>query len=125
MSIPTYSPTRWWSKFEVIHQLHNTFGDVLVFLRGCDLPPATTGKLLKIVDDEPACRKLKMELSITVDAMHPFVKATYSFEGDGPLALVAYQHLRLLYSHFELEHYPNVAAVAKFFQREMRNGSGN
>ena len=25
---PSYSATRWWSKFEVIHQVHNTFGDV-------------------------------------------------------------------------------------------------
>ena len=54
-----------------------------------------------------------MEISATVDAMEPFVKATYSLEGDGPLALVAYQQMRLLYSHVSLEHYPNVDAVAK------------
>ena len=113
LSTPTYSATRWWSKFEVIHQLHKTFGDVPVFLRSGDLPPATTGKLLKILDDESACRKLKMEISVTVDAMEPFVKATYSLEGDGPLALVAYQQISLLYSHVSLEHYPNVDAVTK------------
>ena len=109
----TYSATRWWSKFEVIYQLHNTFGDVRVFLCRSDLPPVTTTKMLKIIDDDPMCRKLKMELSITVDAMEPFVKATYSLEGDGPLALVAYQRLSLLYSQISLEHYPNVATVAK------------
>ena len=54
-----------------------------------------------------------MELSITVYTMEPFVKATYSLEGDGPLALVAYQRSSLLYSHILSEHYPNVAAVAK------------
>ena len=35
LSVPSYSPTRWWSKFEVVHQLHNTFGDVPGFLLSC------------------------------------------------------------------------------------------
>ena len=51
-----------------------------------------------------------MEISITVDAMEPFVKATYTLEGDKPLA---YQQISLLYSHVSLEHYPNVDAVAR------------
>ena len=34
-------------------------------------------------------------------------------EGDGPIALVAYQQKSLLYSHVSLEHYPNVDAVAR------------
>ena len=67
--------------------MHNNFGDVPIFLRGNDLPAVTSGKLLKILDDEAAGRKLKMELATTVDAMEPFVNATYALEGDGPLAL--------------------------------------
>ena len=109
---PTYSATRWWSKFEVISQLHRSFGDVSSFLRRADLPPTTTAKLLKIVEDESMCRKLKMEISITVDAMEPFVKATYTMEGDGPLALVAYQQISILYSHISLEHY--LSCIAEF-----------
>ena len=54
-----------------------------------------------------------MEISITVDAIEPFVKATYTLEGDGPLALVAYQQISILYSHVLLEHYPSVDAVAR------------
>ncbi len=38
-------------------------------------------------------------------------------EGDGPLVLVAYQRLSLLYSHISSEHYPNVDAVAKLLSR--------
>ena len=110
---PTYSATRWWSKFEVIYQLHKTFGDVSSFLRRDDLTPATTAKLPRIVEDESMRRNLKMEISITVDAMEPFVKVTYTLEGDGPIALVAYQQISLLYSHVSLEHYPNVDAVAR------------
>ncbi len=116
---PTYSATRWWSKFEVIYQLHKTFGDVSSFLHRDDLPPATTAKLLRIVEDECMCRKLKMEIAITVDAMEAFVKATYKLEGDGPIALVAYQQISLLYSHVSLEHFPNVNAVA----RSLANGN--
>ena len=38
LSVPSYSPTRGWSKLEVVHQLHNTFGDVPGFLRSNDSP---------------------------------------------------------------------------------------
>ena len=89
LSIPSYSATRWWSKFEVIEQMHNAYGDVSQFLDNSDLPSATTSKLLRIVQDQPTCRKLKLEMAITVDSMKPFVKATYLLEGDGPLAVVA------------------------------------
>ena len=100
---PSFSATRWWSRFEVFHQLHNAFGDVPVFLHGSDMPHATTSKLLKILDDPVKNRKLKMELAITVDAMEPIVKATYILEGDGALALVAYTQLRTLYTVISLE----------------------
>ena len=32
-SSPSYSATRWWSRFEMIHQMHNRFGDVSAFLK--------------------------------------------------------------------------------------------
>ena len=53
-----------------------------------------------------------MELAITIDAGEPFVKATYRLEGDGPLALKAYEEISLLRSTISNEHYPNVLAVA-------------
>ena len=84
-----------------------------MFLHGSGLPVTTTGKLLEILEVQPKCRKLKMELSIMVDAMEPFVKTTYVLEGDGPLALIVYEEIRKLYSHISLEYYPNVAALAK------------
>ena len=54
-----------------------------------------------------------MEIAITVDAMEPFVKATYALEGDGALALVAYERVSMLYSVISTEHYANVRTVAK------------
>ena len=35
---PTYSATRWWSKFEVIQKVHDSFGDVVTFLSCQNLP---------------------------------------------------------------------------------------
>ena len=100
--IVSYSTTRWWSKLELIKQVHDLFEDVFTFLTNDGLPPTTTSKLLAIVDDAASLRKLKMELAVTVDAMEPFVKTTYALEGDGPLVLYAYQKFSSLYAHVYL-----------------------
>ena len=76
LSAPSYSSTRWWSQFEVIHSMLKTFSDVKKFLERDDLPPATSTKLLQVLDDPAKTRKLKIEIATTVDAMEPFVKAT-------------------------------------------------
>lgn len=57
-----------------------------------------------------------MELTMTIDGMEPFVKATYVLEGDGLLAFIAYERISTLYiqySHIASNHHPNVTAVAK------------
>lgn len=114
-SIPmvSYSSTRWWSKFELIKQVHDLFADVCTFIKNDGLPPATTRKLLATIEDGALFRKLQMELAITVDTMEPFVKTTYNLEGDGPLVLYAYQKISSLYAHIALAHHPNVVAVAE------------
>ena len=111
--VSSYSATRWWSRFEVINQLLTAFNVVVTFLANDDFPPVTSGKLLEIVNDPPKARKLKMEIAITVDAMKPFVKATYKLEGDGALSVVAYEQLRILYAYVSSQHYPDVVAVAR------------
>ena len=50
-AMKTYSATRWWSKWEVMKQVLEYFGDVEPFLRENEndhLAPATTGQLLDI-----------------------------------------------------------------------------
>ena len=89
LPVPAYSTTRWWSKWEVIAQLLKSFGDVDTFLRNSELPPSKQ----KLLDIHPKKRKLQMEIAITVDAMEPFVKATYNLEGDGPLLFKAYEEI--------------------------------
>ena len=112
VSMVSYSSTRWWSKFEVIKQVFVMFPDICTFLTTEELPPTTTRKLLAIVNDRAAFRKLKIELAITVDSMEPFVKATCDLEGDGPLVLYAYQKISSLHAHVSLAHDPSVLAVA-------------
>jgi hypothetical protein len=111
LPIPSYSCTRWWSKWEVLQHLHASFGDVYSFLQDSELLPSRL-KLLAILDDPPQNRKLQMELAVTVDAGEPFVKSTYRLEGDGPFALIAYQEISTLRAAVSTEHYPNVVAVS-------------
>ena len=110
---PSFSATRWWSRFEVMHQLFKSFGDLMPFLESPELTSSSCNKMLEILNDPPKFRKLQIELAVTIDAMQPFVKATYTLEGDGILALKAYGQLDALYQSVALEHYPNVTAKAK------------
>ena len=110
---PSYFSTQLWSQFEVFYSMLKTFSDVKKLLERGDLPPATSTKLLQVLNDPAKSRKLKIEMATTVDAMEPFVKTTYKLEGDGPLSLEAYQQLSILFASVSTQHYPNVAAVAK------------
>ena len=53
-----------------------------------------------------------MELAAVVDAGAPFVKATYTFGGDGLLVFQTYCTLQALATAAAQHHYPNVAAQA-------------
>lgn len=112
LPVPSYSPTRWWSRFEVIKHLFKAFGDVATFLQNGDLPPSAK-KLLDMLNDQPTKRKLQIEIAVTIDAMDAFVTATYNLEGDGALVLSAYEEIRTLFAVVSAKHYPNVTAVAK------------
>ena len=89
------------------------FGDIPTFLSSDGLLHATSSKFLEILNDSAKCRKLKIELAITIDVMEPFAKATYVLEGDGALALITYERVSMLYSVISMEHYPNINAIAK------------
>ena len=83
-----YSETRWWSKWEVIHQVLVQFGDVQAFLEeNKDIAPANNSKLLSILQNPQDAMSLQVELAITVDVCKPFIEAMYKLERDSPLAL--------------------------------------
>ena len=83
--VPTYSETRWWSRWEVMKKIFEGFPDVEQFVKtSTDLAPATIGKLKHVLEDPAKNVQLKVELASAIDAGEPFVKATYILEGDGP-----------------------------------------
>ena len=86
----TYSPTRWWSKWEVIKHFHDTFGDIPQFVAHEDLPPSRL-KLQEILNDPPKNRKIQVELAITVDVGEPFVKVPTGLK---VTALLCFLHMK-------------------------------
>ena len=119
-SMATYSSTQWWSKWEVVKQLLEYFGDIKPFLdRNEDIGPATRPKLLSIMNDSQKLCTLKIEIAATVDWGEPFVKACYHLEGDGPLVFDCFETIDQVIAGVNAEHTPNVDAIAQF----VSNGS--
>ena len=87
-SAPTYSPTRWWSRYEVMKDIMVKFGDVQTFVSShSDISPAFKSKLLSILSDPVKQRLLLPELGAVIDAGECTVKVTYKLESDGPTVL--------------------------------------
>lgn len=111
-TIMSYSPTRWWSRWECERQVLELWGDVLPFLsNNIDVAPKSREKLLQLVRMQSD--KLQIELAVNFDVGEPFVKATYTLEGDGPLALTCYGVVRGLKAAMQVQHRPNTAAIAR------------
>ena len=113
ISMPSYCPTRWWSKWEVMKAVMVMFGDIEKFLTlHNDIAPATTRKLLEIMSNANSRSLLQLELASVVDAGESLVKATYKLEGDGPLAFHAYELVNTVMASIQTAHFPNLVALA-------------
>ena len=112
LSYQGYSATRWWSKYEVMKQLMDLFGDVEPFLKEANVSPATIEKLLSVLRDPCEKKHIQVELAATIDEGMPFVKATYNLEGDGPLALTCYDAISASNMSARQAYYPNLDAIA-------------
>ena len=78
VSIRSYSPTGWWSQWEVIKQAMDFFGDIEPFLSSTDdFSPFTRSKLLAILYDTTKKSLLMVEMAAVVDSGERLVKATY------------------------------------------------
>ena len=75
-----------------------------------NVAPATARKLLDVIANSES--KLRIEIAATVDAAEPFVKKTYSLEGDGPLVVTVYDSIKELENCVRLMHMPNVNGIA-------------
>lgn len=113
-TMASYSDTRWWSRWEVCHQVLWQFGDILPFLQSHpEFSPATTARLLELLSDAHRMAHLQLELAAVVDCGEKFVKATYTLEGDGPLVFKCYEILNTLKASIHSADFPNVSAVAR------------
>ena len=113
-SVKSLSKTRWWSRWEVINQLMELFGDVEPFLlENDDLGPRTRTRMLSILQDPTKKASLMVEMAAVVDAGREFVKTTYNVEGDGPLVLECYERIQAAFASIHVRHYPNTDAVIK------------
>ena len=87
ISVKSFCATRWWSSWEVFHQVFLLFGDVLPVLKETKASPVTSSKLLQLFSDRRKVEFLQLELPAVVNAGEPFVKVAYKLEGDSTLVL--------------------------------------
>ena len=113
-AMASYNATRWWSKWEIFHQLLVQFGYILPFLeRSVDLSPVSRRKLLAILQDVQKSKLLTIQLAEVVDYGETFVKGAYILEGDGPLVFTCYKEVQVIVNAIHVENIPNVRAVAE------------
>lgn len=75
-----------------LQQVLELWGDVVPFLSdNTDVARKSREKLLQLVHKQSD--KLLIELAVNYDVGEPIVKATYTLEGDSPLALKCYEVL--------------------------------
>ena len=107
-SMCSHSNTRWWSKWELLKQVSDYFGDVSPFLQENEnFSPLIRQHLLEIINDP---------LWLTY-GVH-FVNATYCLEGDEPLIFTCFELLSAVSHAVTVGHYPCTLAIA----REIANG---
>ena len=110
----TYSPTRCWSKWEVMNLVLEYFADVEPFVRENDhLAPATRAHLLEIFHSPGDSKDLELELAVFVDGGNHFVSTTYYLEGDGPLVFSCHERLATVSNAVAVAAYSNVEGVAR------------
>jgi len=113
-TISSFSVTRWWSKWEVMNQILELFGDIESFLKVPEeFSGSTRAKLLKYFATTQIKHNLKVELAGVIYAGKPFVQVTYKLEGDDPVAIQCYKIISSLSVSVRIDNYPNVQAVVK------------
>ena len=92
--MPTFSKTRWWSRWEVLHHIMLLFGDVELFLtKNSDIGLSLRPKLFDMLHHLPTVIQLKVELPVVIDFGEQFVKSTYNLEVDGALIVTCYEEI--------------------------------
>ena len=113
-SVKSFSQTRWWSLWEVYHQLFLYFGDVQPFLEQLnDVSPRTVAQLLAILTSEDDCTTLRLELAAIIDVGQHLVTLTYNLEGDGPLVFSTHELLQKAATAFSQANWSNLKSLCR------------
>ena len=112
-AVTSYNPTRWWSKWEVMSQVMALFGVAPFLQANPKMSPATSQKLLELLQNPTTKSFIQVELAAVVDAGEAFCESHYNLEGDGPLVLKCFDVLSTLTAGVHVGHYPNVLAIVQ------------
>lgn len=113
-SFPSCSATRWWSYYDCLRYLHEHEDAIRAFLGHPDVQ-ARVGKRITALTQTWQNAVLRMEMQLQLVAVveigKVFREATYSLEGDGPIAFIAYDEL-LKVGHARTVAFANMAYPA-------------
>ena len=113
----SYSPTRWWSKYECFNALCTSFGDLLTIItqiKDASISEAPSAEAaFGMLTDIRTVSELKVELAAVQDGATLFIKATYTLEGDSLLAFSAYDELLKCKMFIDNPHLPNLEAICR------------
>eukprot|EP00967_Tisochrysis_lutea_P030330 scaffold35602_cov32-Tisochrysis_lutea.AAC.1 len=113
-----YSKIRRWSRWEVMKQLAENFGDLQRFvakLEECGIGDATTKAMARIIRTQG--RQLQLELALAMD-VEVLCTTTYKLEGDGLEILLVYEALESIRRRGrtmgeEASDLPNIASLLR------------
>ena len=100
--------TRWWATYELFDFMRSNFAELENFIMHAvedgDMPDngARINRLQAVFESRKDKAILKLELDIIVIFCYKLVTATYILEGDGPLAITAYDTLQHIRAYFNL-----------------------
>lgn len=116
ISKKSYSPTRWWSWWEVAQQVMLQFAEILPFVQDRLQTAANKATLRQVEEmfvDGQMKLSLQLELAAVVDAGKPMVESTYILEGDGTLAWQCYEQLLVIQNSIQVANLPNLVALSR------------
>ena len=116
ISKKSYSPTRWWSWWEVAQQVMLQFAEILPFVQDrlqTAANKATLRHVEEMFEDGQMKLSLQLELAAVVDAGKPLVESTYILEGDGTLAWQCYEQLMVIQNSIQVANLPNLVALSR------------
>ena len=109
--MPRYNSTRWWRLWECMKVVFEEWQYVTAFLESNeDFAEASRMKLSQSVEQS------YVQIRVEQDAMmelEKFVKATYTLEGDGTLAFIAFEKLEELREFTHVQNFATLTRVAK------------